>query len=74
MVVLGVENGSSGFEGVAGEGDSSHPASDAAAAFEDSDLADGRRRLIGVLAKEVSDGGAADAASDYADSWRIRLD
>lgn len=71
VVVLGVENGSAGLESLAGDGDGGHPTSDDGMPLEDGDLGDGVGR--GVLTEEMSDGGAADAAADDADSVGVSI-
>ena len=64
--VLGVENGGSGLEGLAGDVDGGDSASDDGAALEDTDVEGGG----GVAAEEVGERGASDAAADDADSGR----
>lgn len=66
VIVLGVENGSAGLESLAGDGNGGHASSDDAVSLEDSDMADSMG--VGVAAEKVGDGGAADAAANYADT------
>lgn len=66
VVVFRVKNRGAGFEGIAGDGYSSHTATDDAVSLEYMDFA-----MVGVLAEEVGDGGAGYAAADYADGGKI---
>lgn len=69
--VLGMENGGSGLEDVAGDIDGGHAASDDAVSLEDSDAEIGMVGT-GVEAEEVGERGASDAGADDADGGGLR--
>lgn len=66
VVVLRVENGGAGLEGIPGDGDRGHAAADGGVALEDSYGTDFGLGWIGICAEEMRDGGAADPAAEYA--------
>lgn len=67
VIIQWMKNGGTGLEGLTGDCDSGHAASDDVVSLEKEDTSGGRRRVgRGVTAEKVSKGGASDAAADDA--------